>query len=75
MNIKMLMVACALLIGGVFSIATSSIGTECYNADQNKSFKDSKITNFNFLIVNLVSAILMTLIGALSIYLALTSPI
>lgn len=71
MNVNLLVTAIALLVGGVFSIASSSIGTECYI--QNTSFKDSKSSNYTFLIVNLVSAILTVLIAFSSMYLAATS--
>jgi hypothetical protein len=68
MNAKMLMAALALLLGGIFSIATSSMAIECYN--QHEPFKQSKMENFNFLIVNIVSAILLVLTAFVSMYLA-----
>jgi len=68
MNGKMLVAALALLLGGIFSIATSSIAIECYN--ENTSFKDSKTENYTFLMVNLVSAILLVLMAFGSMYLA-----
>lgn len=71
MNINLLVTALALLIGGIFSIATSSIATECYN--NNSAFKDTKKDNYTFLIVNLVSAILTVLIAFSSMYMAATS--
>lgn len=69
MNTKMFMTALALLIVGALSIATSSMAIDCYNADE--KYKADKQTNFNFIIFNLVSAIIMTLIGFSSIYLAI----
>lgn len=63
---KLLGAGLSLLIAGVFGLAASSIGTECYN--KNDSFKQTKINNFNFLIVNIVSAILLILLGSASMY-------
>jgi uncharacterized BrkB/YihY/UPF0761 family membrane protein len=68
MNGKMLVAALALLLGGVFSTATSSIALECYN--QNAAFKDSKKENFTFLIVNLASAIVLILFAFACMYFA-----
>jgi hypothetical protein len=68
MNGKMIVAALALLLGGIFSTATSAIAIECYN--QNTKFKESKNENFTFLIVNLVSAILLILVSFASMYLA-----
>lgn len=66
----MLSAACLLLSAGVFMVATSSIATECYNA--NESFSKSKRDNFVFLIVTLVVAVLIILSAFGSIYLGLT---
>jgi hypothetical protein len=75
MEMKMMITALALLIGGIFSIATSSIGIQCYNSDQKGTDqKGSSPNNFNFLVFNLVSAILMTLIAMASMYFAATMP-
>jgi hypothetical protein len=41
---------------------------ECYN--KNESIKKEKENNFNFLISNLVCAILLVIVGCLSIYFA-----
>ena len=70
MDIKILIIAIAMLIGGVFSIATSSIATQCYNS--NTSFKSSNTSNFNFIVVNLVSAILVVLSAFAAIYFGVT---
>ena len=75
MEMKMMITAIALLIGGIFSIATSSIGIQCYNSDKKGADQKSESpSNFNFLVVNLVSAIVMTLIAMASMYIAATAP-
>jgi cytochrome bd-type quinol oxidase subunit 1 len=74
MNPKMLSTALAMLIAGIFSIATSSIAIECYNQDSSKDFKASKQNNFNFVVINLVSAIITVLLGAFCIYAAVQAP-
>lgn len=56
-----------LLLAGIFSIATSSIGIECGNSNDSK-YKNDKPNNQTFLIVNLVSAILVTIIALFGIY-------
>ncbi len=71
MNSKVLSAASLLLSAGVFMVATSSIATECYNA--NESFSNSKKENFTFLIVTLVVAVLIILSAFGSMYLGLTS--
>ena len=68
MNTTLLFTAIALLILGIFSIAASSIGTECYN--KHESYKTEKKSNFDFLVVNLVSAIVMVLLAFVSIYMS-----
>lgn len=74
MNIKIVATAVSLLVAAIFMIATSSIGTECYNMDQNKTLKTEKKDSFNFLVINLVSAIVLLLLAIGSIYLGVTSP-
>jgi hypothetical protein len=74
MQIKELMIALAMIIGGIFSIATSSIATECYNSDmKGVDLRDQKRNNFNFIIINLVSAILVVLSGSAGVYFAAVS--
>jgi hypothetical protein len=74
MDIKNFIIAISMLLGGIFSIATSSIATECYNYDgKSAELKDKKQSNFNFIIVNLVSAILVVLSAFAGIYFSLTN--
>lgn len=73
MDIKILVIAIAMLIGGVFSIATSSIATQCYNStNPGTSLKTSSPNTFNFIVVNLVSAILVVLSAFAAIYFGVT---
>ena len=70
MNLELFSYAFILLIAGIFSIATSSIGLQC-SASCN-DYKSAHSSNYTFLTVNLVSAILVALIAIVGIYLAAT---
>jgi hypothetical protein len=70
MDTKLLGFTVLLLIAGVFYIATTSIGIKCSN--DNPNYKENNKSNTGFLISQLVSAILVTLIAAFGIYLAVT---
>jgi uncharacterized membrane protein YidH (DUF202 family) len=74
MNYYLLLAALSLLVMGIFAIAASSIGIECYNTKEHEEMKKEKKTNFDFLIVVLVSAILMVITAGISIYLAAQMP-
>ena len=70
MNQQLVAFGVFLLVVGVVSIASSSIGINCYNkCDEQK--KESK-NNFNFLVLNLVLAILLTLASIGFLYLQAT---
>lgn len=71
MNLTILGIAIVLLLTGVFSIATTSIGIQCSN--ECESYKKTHESNQTFLIVNLVSAILVTLISCYGIYMGVMS--
>jgi len=73
MNTKIVVTALVILIGGIFSTATSSIAVECYNKPENEAFKKEKQNNFNFVILNLISAILMILVGLYCLYAGATA--
>lgn len=66
----MLMAAFALLLAGIFSIATTSIAIECYNENYNKNeeTKKKKEGNFTFVIINLISAIFTVLLAFACMY-------
>jgi uncharacterized membrane protein len=66
MNLQILTYAMILLIAGIFSIATSSIGVQCHN--KNEEYKRANESNQTFLIVNLVSAVMVTLVACFGIY-------
>lgn len=72
MNGQLLSYTLLLLIAGIFSIATSSIGIQCDN--ECTTYKDAHNSNHTFLIVNLVSAILVTLIAIVGVYFAIMAP-
>jgi hypothetical protein len=72
MNQQLLAFGVFLLVVGVVSIASSSIGINCYNncSDQ----KTAHMNNFNFLVLNLVLSILLTLAALGFIYLQVAQP-
>lgn len=72
MNSQMFLTAISLLLVGILSIATSSIAIECYEYKEHatKPIKDNKKDNYNFIIVNLVFAILMVIVSLASAYFA-----
>lgn len=61
-----------LLVVGIVSIASSSIGINCYN--KSGDLKEKNKSNFNFLVLNLVLAILLTLGAGGFLYLQVTQP-
>ena len=69
MDIKYLLLAILLLGFAALAIASNSIGIKC--ANQNATWKEGQKTNFQFLVSQLVSAILMVLCAFLGIYLAI----
>ena len=58
--IEIIIICVLVCITCIFSIATSSIGIQAYN--DNPSYKDSKPTNFKFLVGNLIASIVIFLI-------------
>jgi hypothetical protein len=71
MNVQILLTSIAIIIATAFGIATSSIGIECYN--KNEELKKDKFRNFDFIIANLVCNILMVLIAFSLMYAAFKS--
>lgn len=67
MNNKLAAFACLLLLAGVCYIATASIGIQCKNDNPN-----DESSGKGFLISQLVSAILITLISFVGLYMAVT---
>lgn len=66
---KLLSYSVLLLIIGIFSTATSSIAIQCSNS--NPEFKVEHPSNFNFIVVNLVSAVSGILIAIIGIFLSI----
>ena len=67
---KLLAFTLLLLLAGAFHIATTSIGIQC--ANENPGYKEQHPSNSSFLISQLVSAILITILAVVGIYLAVT---
>lgn len=70
MDGKLVGFAVLLVLAGVCYIATTSIGIQCSN--ENPGYKESHPTNSSFLISHLVTAILITIMGCVGIYLGVT---
>lgn len=68
MNGQLLSFTFLLLLAGVFYIASTSIGIQCMNA--NPQYRDQSTSNSGFLISQLVSAILVTLLALYGMYLS-----
>ncbi len=66
MNATFLFTALGMLIIGTLSVATASIAIECFN--KNKPFKDTKESNFKFIIGTLVSGIVAILSAMFGMY-------
>jgi len=72
MNQRLLAFGVFLLVVGIVSIASSSIGINCYNNSPDE--KEAKKSNFNFLVLNLVLAIALTFASAGFLYLVVAYP-
>jgi hypothetical protein len=57
-----------LFLAGIFYIASTAIGIQCMNA--NEKYKIEQTSNSGFLISQLVSAILVTILAMLGMYLS-----
>ena len=66
---KLLGYSIVLLLIGICSTASSSIGLQCSN--ENEKYKDDHPSNGKFLIVNLISAIFGIIIAIVGIVLAI----
>lgn len=58
-KIKDISIYCFIIIFCIFTVATTSMGIECYNG--NKNFKDKKKHNYSFMVANLIIAIVVML--------------
>lgn len=63
---KLMFASIGLLVGGVLSLATSSIGMQCYN--DNQEYGTNRPSSKSFLLFNLVTAILIVLTAMISMY-------
>ena len=61
-------IATAVIVVGIASIATSSIGIQAYNQCTSPSLKADHKYNFNWMVLNLILAILATLLGSAMLY-------
>ena len=55
------------VIASIFSIASTAIGIQAFN--NNTPWKNSHLTNFNFLVVNLVVSIVVLLLCFVALFL------
>jgi hypothetical protein len=70
MNQQLLVFGVFLLVVGIVSIASSSIGISCYNKCSEQ--KQENKSNFNFLVLNLVLSIVLTLAACGFLFLQVT---
>jgi formate hydrogenlyase subunit 3/multisubunit Na+/H+ antiporter MnhD subunit len=61
MNTQLMILAIIMLIAGIASIATSSIGIQAYNKCDSPKLKDENPKNFKYLVFNLILAIALVL--------------
>jgi hypothetical protein len=55
------------VIASIFSIASTAIGIQAFN--NNLPWKNSHMTNFNFLVINLVVSIVVLLLSFVALFL------
>lgn len=71
MNLRTIaiLIGLSIIIAGIASIATSSIGIQAYNKCDSPKLKEEHPRNFKYLVINLILAIFLTLVGfAVSFY-------
>lgn len=74
MNSLFMALALILLIIAITSIATSSIGIQCYNKCDSPNMNKEMPKNKNYLVINLVLSILLLLISFPALYYAWLMP-
>ena len=74
MDLTILCIGMIMLIAAICSVATSSIGIECYNADTSKDLKEKKSSNYGFLVVNLICAITLIFAAFGAMYIGANMP-
>jgi hypothetical protein len=65
MNLRTIaiLIGLSIIIAGIASIATSSIGIQAYNKCDSPKLKNEHPRNFKYLVINLILAIFLTLLG------------
>ena len=71
MQQTLMMNAAAIIAIGIVLISTNSIAIQCYN--DNASYKADRTSNYNWVMLNLVAAILVVLYGGYEGYKAYIS--
>lgn len=71
MQSLLMMNAGLIVIIGAVLISTNSIAVQCYN--DNSIYKANRATNYNWIVINLVAAILVVLYGLYQAYIAYTT--
>lgn len=74
MNTQLMILAIIMLVAGIASIATSSIGIQAYNKCDNPNLKNEHPANFKYLVVNLILAIALVLGSFATFYYASKVP-
>ena len=67
MDIPEIYILIVSVIASIFSIASTAIGIQAYNA--NLTWKTTHATNFSFLVINLVVSILVLLLSFVALFL------
>lgn len=70
---SLLVLGFVMLFAGVFSTATTAIGIQAYNEPCLTDFKERNKNTFNFLIVNLVSALVTIITASIAMYFGMKS--
>jgi TM2 domain-containing membrane protein YozV len=70
METALLIYTIILAIAAIFQIASVAVGIECYNLDSTKSFKEEKMSNYNFLLSQIMAGILFLVISGIGMYIA-----
>ena len=71
MNLRTIaiLIGLSIIIAGIASIATCSIAIQAYNQCDSPKLKEVHPKNFNYLVLNLILAIFLTIVGfAVSFY-------
>ena len=73
MTLMQVMAACLVLSTAVMTLASTSIGRECY--DKNSSFADTHKDNGNYLLYMLIMGVLCVLVSFYLIYMGFKPPV